>query len=136
MLTDKFSRCEFEKLPLGSEASNQLHTELEAKIAEELHKAIDSKFKEVAQQLKELGHEFTEQKPEYDSEFASWNHEYLDEGNENYPRIWLHTQVGVMTGYTESEPVDLESFIKEHTEFFESSIRSGIEFYTKDEENS
>ena len=99
MLTAKFSRREFEKLPLGSEASNQLHTELEAKIAEELHKAIDSKFKEVAQQLKELGHEFTEQKPEYDSEFASWNYEYLDERSENYPRIWLHTQVGVMTGY-------------------------------------
>ncbi|WP_441003686.1 DUF3144 domain-containing protein [Pseudocolwellia agarivorans] len=37
---------------------------------------------------------------------------------------------------SENESVDLESFIKEHTEFFESSIRSGIEYYTTDEENS
>ncbi len=34
---------------------------------------------------------------------------------------------------SEKEPVDLESFIKEHTEFFESSIRSGIEYYTTDD---
>ena len=99
MLTAKFSRNEFEKLPLGSKASNQLHAELEAQIAEELHNAIEGKFKAIAQQLRELGHDFTEQKPEYDSAFASWNYEYIDEENENNPRIWLHTQVGVMTGY-------------------------------------
>lgn len=37
---------------------------------------------------------------------------------------------------SENEQVDLESFIKEHMEFFESSIRSGVEYYTSEEENS
>lgn len=37
---------------------------------------------------------------------------------------------------SEKEPMDLESFIREHTEFFESSIRSSIDYYTTDDENT
>ena len=102
MINERFSTTEFEKLELGSKDSKALHKALEEEIAAELHKVVRLKFREISQMLVELGHNLSEDEPEYDSDFSSWSYEYNNPENEHSPRIWLNTQAGVMSGYERS----------------------------------
>ncbi len=99
MIDTRFSKEEFDRFEIGSQESLALHKVLEAEIAADIHDVVERKFRELAQTLSELGHNLTESEIEYDSEFSSWSYEFNDGENKDYPRIWLSTQVGVMSGY-------------------------------------
>ncbi len=97
MIDKRFSRSEFEALKQNSQAWKNLHKDLEREIASELHSTVSRAFAEIAEKLKALGHELTEESPEYDGDFRSWGYVYVDTKDKNSPRIWLHTQVGVVS---------------------------------------
>jgi len=99
MIDQRFARSEFEKLGHQSPEADALHKALAFEIATELRKSVEPAFRSVADRLRELGHHLIEATPEYDPEFHSWGYEHRDANDDRALRIWLHTQLGVISGY-------------------------------------
>jgi hypothetical protein len=99
MIDQRFAISEFEKLGHQSSEAHALHKELASEIDSELHKSIEPAFRAVADRLRALGHHLTEVAPEYDAKFHSWGYEHHNPDNDQALRIWLHTQLGVISGY-------------------------------------
>jgi hypothetical protein len=107
MIDDRFAASEFKKLGRTTAGADNLHKELQREIAGELHRTIEPAFRAIAGRLRELGHQVNEAPAEFDPEFASWDYEHRegDGWMDLAFRIWLHTQVGVYSGYNE-KPYD------------------------------
>lgn len=99
MIDQRFARDEFEKLEYRSSEADDLHKALASEIAAELHISIEPTFRAIADRLRELGHHLEGTIPEYDPEFYFWGYEYYDPSNDQALRIWLHTQLGAISGY-------------------------------------
>lgn len=102
MIDKRFSADEFEKLGRDSEEANVLHKELATEIAVEMHEAIYSAFCEIAQKLQALGHNFTEDEPEYRSEYDAWGYAFRDLGKDRElsdHKLRIHLDTQICTGY-------------------------------------
>ncbi len=101
MIDQRFARSEFEKLGYRSLEANALHKALASEIAAELHKSLEPTFRAVADRLRELGHHMEEATPEHDPEFYAWDYEHYNPIDDRALRIWLHVQLGAISGYRE-----------------------------------
>ena len=99
MISNKYSLNNFEVLPEGSTARKEYLNGLQSEIARQLDSIIHSAVSDVANRLIELGHNLKESEHSYDSEYASWSYEFSNTQNTDHPRVWLTTQVGVVSGY-------------------------------------
>lgn len=101
MIDQRFALREFAKLEHGSPAARALHEALESEIANALHQSVQPALRAIADRLRELGHQLVSTAPEYDPEFHSWGYEHRDPDDNGALRIWVHTQLGVVSDYLE-----------------------------------
>ncbi len=99
MINDKYTLEHFEALAKGSREREDYLNELQHEVAQHLDSIVRGAFAEVANKLKELGHNLSESEHSYSSDYGSWSYEFTNAKDTEHPRIWLHTQVGAMSGY-------------------------------------
>jgi len=99
MIDEKYSAEKFSKLKAGSATYDAFLKDLGDEMASYLSTAIQSAFADIADQLRDLGHDLKAEPVEYTPEFHSSEYEYVNENDPDKLRIWLHTQTDAMSGY-------------------------------------
>lgn len=101
MIDKRFALDKFLVLEKGSHERVKFMKELEHEIADYIDSVTHKAVSEVANKLSKLGHNLSEKEHEFDDQFSTWSYEYCNPQSHDQPRFWLHTQAGVMSGYTD-----------------------------------
>ena len=108
MIDEKFSAEVFSKLVNGSREYDSFLKDLADEMASQLDNSIQIAFRDIADNLRALGHDLKELPIEYDTEFHSTGYEYInaDEDDPEKLRIWLQTQTDAMSGFIDEDDFD------------------------------
>jgi len=125
MIDQRFALSEFAKLEHGSPAARALHEELESEIAGELHRSVEPALRAIADRLRELGHQLVDRAPNYVPKYSVWEYEHQHPDDTGALRLWVSTQLGVVSDYLQepdpspetakAAPTDLPVSEEEHT---------------------